>query len=143
VSSASRGRLGVAGNAVQLSVSEYVKTANAICSDAATKSAAVPKPGDTAALAQWAAYLSKLLPIANAEHDRLAHISPPPADRAKVDGFISAIAGANDSSERARQAAASGSQNGFDSALKTVGRFTAKATQVSRDYGLTQCAQTF
>ena len=137
----SHGSVGIAANARQLSKAAYIKAANAICADAARKSAAVPRPIDQNDLNQWSKYLSKLLPISIDEVHRLAAIAPPDADRATANTLLGLIANANDSTERARKAAAAGSLNGFFAALKAVGSFAGKAVEVGNAYGLRQCGK--
>jgi hypothetical protein len=118
---------------------EFIKQADAVCSDAQVQIDRVVRPQDPRDLLQLALFLERAVPIARSQNRRLKALERPEEEKAEINRLIGALEAEVDAAERMLAAAKRESQPGIQAALQDSAIAGAQTEQAARNLGLRVC----
>jgi hypothetical protein len=130
----------------RLTHGEYVAQANKICKDTAeAEQEYVDRANkiDPDDLKARAPFITDALKVTRASYDRIKALSPPAADKAQVDAYLTATDRRLDSLERAAEAARSGDRAAAKKAAAESNGLDDARDRLARQLGLAECRRSF
>lgn len=134
--------LSACGGGSRLTKQALITQGDAICKDARSK--AEPVGTDLGApsqdnLADWGDAFAQLLPIYESMTGKLKALSPPEADQATWDQITGGLDTVVENVRKAKDAAASGDLEGFQTAFTALVTASDGASKLAGDYGFQEC----
>lgn len=134
--------LSACGGGSRLTKQALITQGDAICKDARSKAEPVGTDLGTPAqenLAQWGDAFAQLLPIYESMTGKLKALSPPEADQATWDQITGGLDTVVENVRKAKDAAASGDLEGFQTAFTAIVTASGGASTLAGDYGFQEC----